>query len=103
MTHDLTPLFQGEIDAEILDVAIEVPSSKGYVKINEWKKYHNHAVVFAHFATNGQLRTTHYDGQKKKEVQNFVQQNGSVNIGTEEWQGKKLILAVLDKKVPSDR
>ncbi|EMA25725.1 hypothetical protein C443_02909 [Haloarcula argentinensis DSM 12282] len=94
-------MFNGEINAEILETALEEPSSKGYVKVTEWSKYHNHAVVFAHFSEGGQLKTTHYDGQKKKEVQNFVQEDGSINIGTEEWQGKQLLLAVLDQKVPT--
>jgi hypothetical protein len=102
MGHDLEPLFQNEIEAEILDVTQETPSSKGWVKVNEWTKYHDHAVVFVHFIDGGQLKTTHYDGQKKKHVHNFVQKDGGINIGTEEWQGKRLLLAVLDKKVPTD-
>lgn len=102
MGNDLTPMFQGEIDAEVLETSLEEPSSKGWVNINEWTKYHNHAVVFAHFAEGGQLKTTHYDGQKKKQVQNFVQNDGGINIGTEEWQGKQLLLAVLDTKVPTE-
>lgn len=67
MGHDLTPIFQGEIDAEILDISLEEVSSDGWVGISEWTKYHNHAVVFAHFAEGGQLKTTHYDGQKRSE------------------------------------
>lgn len=93
------PIFQGEIDADILDISIETPGAKGYVKVNDWTQYHNYAVVFAHFAEGGQLKTTHYDGQKKKEQQNFVQQDGRINIGTEEWQTKRLLVAVLDRKV----
>ena len=53
MGNDLTPMFQGEIDAEVLETSLEEPSSKGWVNINEWTKYHNHAVVFAHFAEGG--------------------------------------------------
>jgi hypothetical protein len=102
MGHDLTPMFQDEIDAEILDVSLEKVSSDGWVGVNEWQKYHNHAVVFAHFVERGQLKTTHYDGQKKRQVQNFVQKDGGINIGTEEWQGRQLLLAVLDQKVPTD-
>jgi hypothetical protein len=63
---DRNPMFEGEIDAEILDTSIETPSSKGFVKVNDWTQYHNQAVVFAHFADGGQLKTTHYDGQKRK-------------------------------------
>lgn len=104
MGHDLTPIYksmENEIDAEILDVSLETPSADGWVKVTEWTKYHNHAVVFAHFAEGGQLKTTHYDGQKKEEVQNFVQKDGGVNIGTEEWQNKNLLVVVLDKQVPT--
>lgn len=95
-------MFHGEIDAEILETSLETVSSEGWVKVTEWTKYHNHAVVFSHFAEGGQLKTKHYDGQKKKQVQNFVQKDGGINIGTEEWQGKQLLLAVLDKKVPTE-
>jgi hypothetical protein len=102
MAHDLTPMFQNEIDAEILDYSLETPSPDGWVKVSEWTKYHNHTVAFAHFAEGGQLKNTHYDGQKKKEVQNFVQIDGKINIGTEEWQNKQLLVLVLDKKVPTD-
>jgi hypothetical protein len=66
MSHDLTPIFQNEIDAEILDYSLETPSSEGWVKVSKWTKYHNHTVVFAHFAEGGQLKNTHYDGQKKE-------------------------------------
>jgi hypothetical protein len=96
------PMFQGEIDAEILDTTIEKPGSDGYVRVDDWTQYYNHAVVFAHFAEGGQLKTTHYDGQKKKEQQNFVQKTGKINVGTKEWETKKLFLAVLDKKVHSE-
>ena len=99
---DRKPMFQGEIDAEILDTSIETPSSEGFVKINDWTQYHNHTVVFAHFSEGGQLKTTHYDGQKKKQQQNFVQKDGRVNVGTEEWQVKKLLVVVLDKKVSKE-
>ncbi|WP_227134067.1 hypothetical protein [Halorubellus salinus] len=101
MGHDLTPMYQGEIEADVLETSLETVSSAGWVKVTDWTEYHNHAVVFAHFAEGGQLKTTHYDGQKKKEVQNFVQTDGGINIGTEEWQGKTLLLAVLDEKVPT--
>jgi hypothetical protein len=99
---DRNPMFEGEIDAEILDTSIETPSSKGFVKVNDWTQYHNQAVVFAHFADGGQLKTTHYDGQKKKEQQNFVQKDGRINVGSEEWQIKKLLVVVLDKKVSKE-
>ncbi len=39
--------------------------------------------------------------KKKKEVQNFVQVDGRINIGTEEWQNKQLLLLVLNEKVPT--
>ena len=94
-------MFRDEIDAEVLDVTLERPSSDGWVRVSDWTEYHDHAVVFVHFVDRGQLRTTHYDGQKRKEVQNFVQKDGRINVGTEEWQGKKLLLAVLDEKVPT--
>jgi|APHM01.1.fsa_nt_gi hypothetical protein len=102
MARDLTPMFQNEIDAEILDYSLETPSSDGWVKVTDWKKYCNHTVVFAHFAESGQLNNTHYDGQKRKTVQNFVQADGKINIGTAEWQNKQLLVLVLDEKIPTD-
>ena len=62
---DRKPMFQGDIDAEMLDISIETPSSEGFVKINDWTQYHNHTVVFAHFAEGGQLKTTHMMDKKR--------------------------------------
>lgn len=98
--HDLTPMFDAEIDVDPIAVTTGTVSENGYVGIDS--EFAHHTVAWAPFETGGQLRTVSFKENTKKEDQSYVQTDGSIKIGTEEWTGKKLLIVVLDQKIPVD-
>lgn len=94
-THDLTPHFKDEINAEIVDFNVYTVGEGGYAEVD--KKYAHHLVAWAPLKDGGQLKTTSYNQNKKERTQTYVQKEGGVNIGTEEWIGERIVLLVLDR------
>lgn len=92
---DKTPQFEGEIDTDVVDVFVSEVSSHGYASADS--SYGHHLVAWAPFENKGQVRTTTYNQNEKDEVQSFVQMEGGVNVGTEEWAGKRVVLLILDE------
>ncbi|MFC7164755.1 hypothetical protein [Halospeciosus flavus] len=95
--HNLESRFDGPIDADIIDTETSVVGDSGYAGVES--KYGGHLVAWAPFEDGGQIKTTSYNQNEKKRTQSFVQQDGGINIGTEEWVGERLIILILDKKL----
>lgn len=95
--HDLPPQFDGAIDAEVIGVETDVVGKNGYVNIGS--KYGHHLVAWAPLRRDGQIKTTSYDQLRKKRKQSYVQKDGGVKIGTEEWAGERLVVLVLDRTI----
>jgi len=95
--HDLTPRFDAEIDADPVAVATETVSDNGYVTISS--EYSHHLVAWAPFENGGGLQTTTHNGNENQRVQSYVQTEGSINIGTEAWSGREIIVVVLDETI----
>jgi len=93
--RDLTPRFEDEIDADIVDTEVYTVGTNGYAGVDS--EYAHHLVAWAPFEDGGQLKTTSYNGNKKERTQTFVQEDGGVNIGTEEWIGERIVLLILDE------
>lgn len=90
------PQYDGEIDANIIDVFVSEVNGKGWAHASS--KYGHHHVAWAPFCEDGKLRTTSYNQNEKKRVQSFIQKSdGNVNIGTEEWAGDRVVILVLDE------
>lgn len=100
VSHNLEPRFEGSIDAEIIDFQIDTVSDKGWAGVES--KHAHHLVAWAPFEDGGQLRATTYNQQEKKRVQSYVQKDGGVNIGTEEWAGERIVLLVLDRTLDDE-
>jgi len=96
-SHNRTPRFDDEIDAGIVNCFVEQVSDKGYVNIDS--EYGHHLVAWAPFKTDGHIHTTTYDQNQKEQLQSYVQQDGGINIGTEEWSGKRIVVLVLDQLI----
>ena len=95
IARDLTPRFPDEIDADVIDVATYTVGTNGYAGVDS--KYAHHLVAWAPLRNQGQIKTTTYNQNKKKQVQSYVQSEGGVNIGTEEWIGERIVILVLDE------
>lgn len=95
VSHNLNPRFKDDIEANIVDFEIDTVSSKGWAHVES--EYAHHLIAWVPFEVGGQLKTTSYNQTKKKRVQSYVQKDGGVNIGTEEWAGERILLLVLDE------
>ena len=95
VSHDLTPRFEGDIDAEVVDSFVDTVGPKGWADVES--RYGGHLIAWAPLVTRGQIHTTTYNQTKKEKVQSYAQQDGGVNIGTEEWAGERIVLLVLDR------
>lgn len=95
VSHNLEPRFEGGIDAKIVHSTVTEVSKDGYANIK--KEYSHHLVAWVSFEDGGSLRTTSYNQQKKKQTQSYVQTEGGINIGTEEWADRRVAILVLDK------
>ncbi|MCU4801334.1 hypothetical protein OB920_13215 [Halobacteria archaeon HArc-gm2] len=100
VSHDLEPRFDREIDADIVDFGIDEVSGKGWAGVES--KYGHHLVAWVPMEDRGQLKTTTYSQKHKKRVQSYVQKDGGINIGTEEWAGKRILILILDRKLEED-
>lgn len=100
VSHNLEPRFNDDIDAEIIDSQIDTVSDKGWAGVES--KHAHHLITWAPLEDGGQLRTTTYNQQKKDRVQSYVQKDGGVNIGTEEWSGERIVLLVLDRTLDDE-
>jgi hypothetical protein len=67
--------------------------------VNIGSEYSHHLVAWAPFRIDGQIHTTTYNQKKKEEVQSYIQEDGGINIGTEEWAGKQIVVLVLDRSI----
>ena len=97
-SHDLTPRYEDEIKAEVIDAVVAEVSSKGWAEPGV-TEYAHHLVAWAPFEDGGQISTTTYNQNRKEHVQSYVQKDGNVNVGTEEHSGRKLLLLILDEKL----
>ncbi|MDL0121771.1 hypothetical protein [Halobacterium salinarum] len=95
--HNLEPRYDGPIDEDVVDVETSGVDDYGYAGVES--KYGGHLVAWAPFEDGGQIKTTSYNQNKKKRTQSYVQQDGAVNIGTEEWVGERLVILILDQKI----
>lgn len=95
VSHDLKSRFSDGIDAQVVESFTGTVSGKGWASVES--KYGGHLVAWAPFLTRGELKTTSYNQNRKKHVQSYVQKDGGVNIGTEEWAGERIVILVLDK------
>lgn len=95
VSHNLDPRFEGCIDVGIVDFQVDTVSDKGWANVEN--KYAHHLIAWVPLEVGGQLKTTSYNQNKKKRVQSYVQKDGGVNIGTEEWAGERILLLVLDE------
>ena len=95
VSHNLDSRFKDKIDADIIDFQIETVSDKGWVGVES--KYAHHLIAWVPFEVGGQLKTTSYNQNRKERVQSYVQKDGGVNIGTEEWAGERILLLVLEE------
>lgn len=97
--YELTPQFERhkEIDAEIIDVFVKEVDKNGWVNIDS--EYERKLVAWAPFESGGVLRTTTISGQGQEVKQSWVQQSdGGVNIGPSRWDGRRVIILVLDQE-----
>jgi hypothetical protein len=93
VSHNLDSRFEGEIDADIIDYQIETVSDNGWASVES--EYAHHLIAWVPFEVGGQVKTTTYNQNRKERVQSYVQEDGGVNIGTEEWAGERILLLVL--------
>lgn len=89
-----------EIEADPVHVATAVVSENGYVRPGNGNlsKFGGQKVVWAPFEDKGQLHTTKFNEQENKHETAFVQEEGSLKIGSREWEGDRVVVIVLDEE-----
>lgn len=95
VSHNLEPRYEDEIDADVIDAQIVTVSNNGYTSVEG--DYDHHLIAWIPFEAGGQLKTKSYNQNEKKRVQSYVQEGGSINIGTEEWANERISVLVLDE------
>lgn len=88
-----------EIEADPVCVVTDVVSDSGYVRPEDGilSEYGKHKVVWAPFEEKGQLHTTKFNQNKNEHEPAFVQEEGSVKIGSREWEDDRVVVMVLDE------
>jgi hypothetical protein len=94
VSHDLRKRYDRSINAEILETHVEEVNGAGYADINS--DLVHHLIAWIPVDLGGGLRTTFYHGNRNEHVQSYVQKDGNVNIGSEEWAGQRVVVLVLD-------
>lgn len=95
VTHDLQERYSRRIDAEIVDTHVKEVNKSGFADIKS--DLHHHLVAWIPVDVGGGIRTTFYHGNRKEHAQCFVQKDGNVNIGSEEWAGQRVVVLILDE------
>lgn len=97
VSHELEPRFSDAIDADVTDTRISAVNERGWTNIES--KFGHQLVAWVPLEDGGQLRTTSYNQNRRERVQSYVQKDGGINIGTEEWAGRRVVILVLDRTI----
>ncbi|WP_336328721.1 hypothetical protein [Halovenus sp. HT40] len=99
-SHDLTPRYKDGIDADVLETHVAEVNDSGYV--DHVTDLTHHTAAWVSLTRPGQLNTTTFDGNRKERRQTYVQSDGSINIGTEEHAGERVLVIILDEQIDTD-
>lgn len=100
VTHDLRKRYSRGIDADIVDTHVAEVNGSGYADIKS--DLQHHLVAWIPVDTGGGIRTTSYHGNRKEHTQSYVQKDGNVNIGSDEWAGQRVVVLILDETLDEE-